>query len=170
MKNNANNRCRYKKKTVEKYVCITRNLELTLALDIYSKYGCLLYYLEKESGPYTIDYNTDYIFSDSIYDDMSGSSYELKFQLSQKIYRHTAFYVGSYNLGSGVILAICNSNDDLITKRLPKSYIETLEANKLVFMVFPDSDEDYQRIIKNDAIVLNPNNSFSLYEVIKGEE
>ena len=166
MKNNANDRCRYKKKTVEKYVCITRNLELTLALDIYSKYGCLLYYLEEGSDPYTIDYNTDYIFSDSIYDDMSRSSYELKFQLNEKINRDTYFYVGSDNLGSGTILAICNSSDGL---NLPTSAIKTLEANKLVFKIHPDSVEDYRNIIKNDAIVPQ-SNGFSLFEVIKGEE
>lgn len=167
MKNNANDRCRYKKKTVEKYVCIARNLDyLTLALDLYSEYGILLYYLEEGSDSYTIDYNTVYIFSDSNNDDMSGSSWELKFQLNENINRHTYFYVGSDNLGSGTISAICNSSDGL---NLPTSDIETLEANKLVFMVYPDSVEDYQSIIKNDAITPWPN-SLSLFKVVKGDE
>ena len=166
MKNNANDRCRYKKKTVEKYVRIARDLYLTLALDIYSEYGVLLYYLEEGSDPYTIDYNTDYIFSDSNNADMSRSSHELKFQLNEKINRDTYFYVGSDNLGSGTISAICNSSDGL---NLPTSAIKTLEANKVVFKIHPDSVEDYQNIIKNDAIVPQPN-GFSLFEVIKGEE
>lgn len=97
---------------------------------------------------------------------MSRSSYELKFQLNEKINRDTYFYVGSDNLGSGTILAICNSSDGL---NLPTSAIKTLEANKLVFKIHPDSVEDYRNIIKNDAIVPQ-SNGFSLFEVIKGEE
>lgn len=149
---------------------IDRNLGyLTLVLDKYSEYGFLLYYLEEGSGPYTIDYNTDYIISDSDKDDMSDSRWELKFQLNEKVYKHTSFYVGSDDLGSGVISTICNSSDELIDDYLSKSDIETLEDNKLVFMVYPDSVEDYQSIIKNDAITPWPN-SLRLFEVVKGDE